>query len=416
MRVGFLVSRFPSLSETFVVNQITGLMDLGVDIDILPVTEGIYDGAHTEVADYSLRDRVFASPTVRNRRQLVSSVLRGAFSNHANLRRVLRMVGRKPEILFYPSWQLIADVLWRGQRYDQCDVLCCHHGPQGLRALRLRDAGVARGPIVTFFHGYDISGYLEKHGTDVYNTLFEKGEVFLTISERWKRRLLEIGCPKEKIRVHRMGVDLRKFEYNDRRISLNDKINIVTVGRLTEKKGIKYAIRAISEIKKKGYDVTYRVIGSGEEQAALRQLVDRLDINESVTLVGRLRQQEVVNVLRDSDLFILPSVTAKDGDQEGVPVALMEAMAMGLPVISTWHSGIPELVQHEENGMLVQERESHELAVAIARVIDDSELYEKIARNGRTTVENRFSVQSLNRELKQLFTGIIDQNGSKRND
>lgn len=155
-----------------------------------------------------------------------------------------------------------------------------------------------------------------------------------------------------------MGIDTKKFLFSPRKLRFDGKIHLLTVARLVEKKGIQYSIQAVAKVVKKYPQIEYKIAGDGPLKSDMESLIDGLKVNGNVKLLGGKQQGEIIELMKDADIFLAPSVTSNDGDQEGIPVAIMEALAQGLPVISTYHSGIPELVQDGISGFLVPERDT----------------------------------------------------------
>jgi colanic acid/amylovoran biosynthesis glycosyltransferase len=171
---------------------------------------------------------------------------------------------------------------------------------------------------------------------------------------------------------------------------------------------LEYAIRAIARLKASGRRLVYTVAGEGPLRAHLDRLIGELGLQAEVQLVGPKDKGEVVALLGLSHLFIAPSVTAEDGNQEGIPNALKEAMATGIPVISTRHSGIPELVESGESGFLVPERDSDALAERLAYLVDHPECWPSMGRAGRERIEAEFDSEKLNEELVELYREVVE--------
>ena len=147
-----------------------------------------------------------------------------------------------------------------------------------------------------------------------------------------------MGCPQEKITVSRMGVDLERFTRRPVKVP-GKPLQIISVARLTEKKGLHVAIEACRQLRARGVDFRYRILGIGPWERRLRTLIEQYQLEDYVEMPGFKPSHEVKAMLDEADVFLLPSVTGADGDMEGIPVALMEAMAVGIPVVSTLHSG-----------------------------------------------------------------------------
>ena len=411
MRIAVVVTSFPSLSQTFVLGQITGLIDRGHEVDIYSAASEPEEGGaeHAVVREYGLVKRTRYQPAraedgswARRLAATVYVLARYWWRDPAN---AWRIVKGPPERFGYASRLalLSAGAPFAGR--GAYDAVLCHFGPNGSRIARLREAGLVRGKIATVFHGYDMSRYLITSGPRSYERLFSKGDLFLPVSDFWRRRLISLGCPPERIAVHHMGIALSKFPLWPRRVAHEDAtVRLLTVARLVEKKGVEYAIRAVAAMRAAtDRRIEYRVIGDGPLRAQLQELVRELDAGDAVHLVGESNQAGVRAAMRRSDIFVAPSVVAEDGDMEGVPVSIMEAMACGLPVVSTLHSGIPELVHDRVTGYLVPERDVASLGRALVRLVDAPRLRRKLGMAGRGVVERSYDLDALNDRLVELL-------------
>jgi colanic acid/amylovoran biosynthesis glycosyltransferase len=267
--------------------------------------------------------------------------------------------------------------------------------------------------IVTTFHGFDLSALIKRKGRNHYQLLFRFGALFLPISDMWARTLRELGCDPGRIEVHRVGIDCALNEFRERRLDprANAPVKLISVGRLVEKKGHAYTLRALAELRRVRPDlsVTLDIVGEGELMEALKAETAALQLEDIVRFHGGLPHGPTLALLDDADVFILPSVTAEDGDMEGIPVSLMEAMARGMPVISTYHSGIPELVEDGVSGFLVPERDVTALAEAIQRTINSAAKWPEIGRAGRRTVEDNFNRRKLGLRLIEHYCSLLPQ-------
>ncbi|TKJ02706.1 colanic acid biosynthesis glycosyltransferase WcaL, partial [Bacillus cereus] len=261
------------------------------------------------------------------------------------------------------------------------------------------------GKILTFFHGNDITGFVSKFGADIYNPLFQSKTLLLPISNLWENKLLNLGAKSENITIHHMGVNLNKFEYVPPELIETKYIKVLLIGRLTAKKGIDVAIESVHYLREKGFSVFLTVIGDGEEKENLQNMIKKFNLEDRIILKGWLTQETVNQYIKESTLIILPSRTAKNGDMEGIPVSLMEAMARGKLVISTYHSGIPELIKNEYNGWLVPENDSLALAEKVEEVISKKNLWPMISYNARRTIYEEFNIEFLNQKLIKVIQG-----------
>jgi len=331
------------------------------------------------------------------------------FTNHFHdnqwaLLKTLNVFKYKEEAISLRTVYKVVPFLGRGDY----EVIHCHFGPNGQRAIFLKELGIFTGKIITVFHGYDMSQYIQKHGGDVYKHLFDKGDLFLPISDRWKKELISMGCPEDKIRVHHMGIDPQRYDSIQNKIRCSDKIRILSIGRFVEKKGIRYGIEAVGRIIEKHPEIEYRIIGDGELRNEVELIINQTNLREKVKLLGWKSQEEILTFIKDSDIFLAPSVTSEDFDQEGIPVVLMEAMAMCLPVLSTYHSAIPELVSDGVSGLLVPERDVDSLANSLAYLIDHPQIWAEMGLSGRQIVEERFNINKLNDNLVELYDRLVN--------
>lgn len=193
-----------------------------------------------------------------------------------------------------------------------------------------------------------------------------------------------------KISYIRHGLDLSK--YQPQPSPSNGQPKILAVGRLSEKKGFAHLTRACRILKDQGYNFTCHIVGEGPQRPELRDLIRQLSLEDTVILHGALPHEEVIESYRQATIFVLPCVKSSDGDMDGIPNALAEAMAMQLPVVSTDISGIPELIDDQANGLLVPPGDDDALATAMARLLDNPTLREKLARNGRQSIVAAFDV------------------------
>ena len=405
MRIAFLLGTFPLLSESFVLNQITGLIDRGHELDVYAERRGAPGEAHPDVHAYGLLERARFEA-------LPQSPLLRALQLPARLARdplpvgsLARALDVRRHGLEAASLRLLYSALpfAPARRYD---VVHAHFGANGRKAALLSEIGLLAGPLVTAFHGADVSLYPRQRGADVYAPLFRSGALFLPISARWNDQLVALGCPRDKIVVHRMGVDTRRFVPPAAGGKLGRSLRLVTVARLVEKKGIEYALRALAMLRRSGHDVEYAVAGGGPLRPALEALARELALGAAVRWHGPLGHDQLPQLLAESDVFVAPSVTAEDGDEEGIPVSIMEGMAAGLPVVATDHSAIPELVEDGVSGWLVAERDPEALADRLARLAGDPARRAAMGQAGRARVSAEFDVNRLNDRLVALYAGL----------
>ncbi|MEM8778271.1 MAG: glycosyltransferase, partial [Cyanobacteria bacterium P01_G01_bin.49] len=287
------------------------------------------------------------------------------------------------------------------------DIIHCQFGTQSYRGIWFRKINNPQAYLVTTFRGEDISKYVHQEGENVYNNLFKIGNFFLTNCDFFRKRIINLGCDPNLIYVLRSGLNCQQFEFKPRHLQVGEKIRIATTGRLVEKKGIEYSIRAVAKQAKQTPNLEYIIIGDGELRESFEQLINQLDVQQMIKLVGWKNETEIKEILDQSHIFIAPSITAKDGNQDAPINVLKEAMAMGLPVISTYHGGIPELVQEGVSGYLVPERNVDALADKLSELIQHPERWNEMGKAGRTYVEKHYDLDPLNDTLVEIYQQVI---------
>jgi colanic acid/amylovoran biosynthesis glycosyltransferase len=404
MRIAFIVGEFPLLSETFIIDRITGLLDRGHDVEIFGQRPAGGGCMHASVERYRLLERTTYQPRFQERR--VPRYLRGlgllATRGVHHPRRALRALdlvryGRHAASL---SMLHAAAPLLHGPAYD---VVHCHFGPVAVRGALLHDAGIVRGRLVASFYGHDVTRYPRERGRNVYRHLFDRVEVVLALSEHMRRQLVDLGCDAAKVRVHRLGVDCERFRPVARATASGSPFRVLGIGRLVEKKGFGDALRAVAHLRDGGVVVRFDLVGDGPLGSSLRSLARQLGLDEQVRWHGARTARDVQALLADADVLLAPSVTAADGDTEGIPTVIQEAMACAVPVVSTRHSGIPELIEDGVSGILADEGDVAVLAAALQRLADDARFRRTMGAAGRACVEQSFNLERQLDELCMMY-------------
>jgi colanic acid/amylovoran biosynthesis glycosyltransferase len=290
-------------------------------------------------------------------------------------------------------------------------IKCLHarYGPAGLDLLPF--ARKNRLPLITSFHGFDASKRVRQN--QLYRIklkrLFREGNAFTVVSNHMKQRLVQLGCPAKKIILIRSGIDLRKFPMQPPQPVIDDRFRLLSVGRLTEKKGMDTLIKAFALVHSHYPHAALTIVGDGEEKQKLRQLIGKYGLWQHVKLMGAKPHDVVQRELARCHLFVIACKTAKNGNQEGIPNVLMEAMATGRPVVSTYHAGIPELVEHKQTGFLVPERSPSKLAEMIIQVLSERSTWPELVARAREKVERQHDIQKQRAELEKLYVRMINR-------
>jgi colanic acid/amylovoran biosynthesis glycosyltransferase len=400
MKIAFIVSVFPRLSETFILDQITGLLDMGHDVKIFAYNNPGETKVHQDVYDYRLKERVYYWNIPQNKiLRILTAIfltLLNFFINPIKIINFLNVFKYGKEA--FSSKILILHPFLK----EKFDIIHCHFGTNGILGTYLKKRNVA-GKYITSFHGYDVNRYPKIAGEKVYHDLFNSGDLFTANTEFTKQQLINIGCEKNKIVILPMGLSIDKFKFSVKEIKPGESIKILTVGRLTEKKGHEIAIRAVAYLIPKYENILYNIVGEGSLRVHLENLVSELNIGRYVKFLGEVEQGEVIKLYEQAHIFLLPCVTAKDGDKEGQALVLQEAQAMGIPVVSTFHNGIPEGVLNGKSGFLVPENDVEALYRQIEYIITHPEKWPEMGRYGREFIEGKYDMRKLNKQLLSIY-------------
>lgn len=398
VKIAYIVSRFPKISETFILYEMQALAEQGVDIELFPLVRHHEPVMHAEAEEW---------------------VQQAHYAKWFSLEVVYSQIFwllRAP-LRFFTLWR---DILWAHR-----------NSPKFLTRSAMTvwlAAGMARAMLdlnIEHIHAHwathattaayavhrltGISYSFTAHAHDIYvdtSMLAEKlctAAFCVTISE-YNRQLLDQRYGEElvaRLYVLHCGVDVNLFKPPNKRIP--DPITIVTVAALEEKKGHRYLLEACKLVLQSGIDFQCALIGDGPERSHLEAQVNELGLTDHVTLWGSQPRSEVISLLHGADLMVLPSVSLDTGKQEGIPVALMEALALELPVVATDISGISELVEHEKTGLLVPERDAKALADAIIHLIQNPELASELGKNGREVILDEFNLEKNSKRLNELI-------------
>jgi colanic acid/amylovoran biosynthesis glycosyltransferase len=401
VRIASFIPSFPAFSEGFILSQLTELIDQGCEIDIFSHSPGDTSKIHPDVENYRLMDRTHywaaGSRGLRAIRYLGRAVRSGARDPLGLLRTLNPRFGRDAlgvTQLYTAALQL---------REGEYDVIHCHFGTTAAAPALLRDCLKLPAKVITTFYGSDVTRYPLLRGAKCYSRLFSHGDHFLALSESMRTRLIALGCPEQKLSVHHLGVRCDKIAFRPPELEIGSPVRLVSAARLVEKKGLEYAIRAVALLRDEKFDVQFDVFGDGPLRDSLESLINELELRDQVKLHGRATQPEVVRAIQRGHIFVLPSVTASDGDEEGTPTVIIEAMASGLPVVSTRHSGIPEQVEDGVSGLLVTERDALGLANALKKLLQEPARWSAMGSAGRRRAERAFDSRALARDLLSLY-------------
>lgn len=374
--------------ETFILNQLHGLGEsFNPSITALhhykEFTGGIYKGRKVEILNSSFPSHVFHSVWQRvnfNENKYAAFPLRQ--------KKLERIIAR-----------------------ENIQLIHAHYGQMGLNILPAAVGGNI--PLLTTFHGNDASSLLgvRRYRSSLPSLFRYRHSYIIAVSERIRMRLVSLGAPEERTFCHYIGTDTDRFQpgkvYSEGPLIKKQKVNFLQISNFVEKKGHIYTIEAFNRLVRKYSHVFLTLAGEGIMRKACESRVRSLGLEDRVKFTGRIEHREVKRYMEESDIFVHHSIIPSDMSEEGIPTVVMEAMACGLPVLSTFHAGIPELVEDGVNGFLAEERNVEQYEENMEKMLWAD--WQKMSLASRAVVERKFDVSRQNRELEKIYSGIIQK-------
>jgi colanic acid/amylovoran biosynthesis glycosyltransferase len=322
-------------------------------------------------------------------------------------RRVTLGIARGREFLSQQTSKKIAAQMLA----DQIKVIHAHFGRAGYLGLPI--ARQAKLPIVTSFYGYDVSQYggLPKWQRN-YRVLFEQGDLFLCLGAQMQKNLIALGCAPEKTRIHHLGVDISGIEFKSRVWDGTTPLRVLIAAAFRPKKGIPYALEALGRLQKR-VELELTIIGdvldtsdSLPEKQRIMKAIEVNGLKNCTTLLGMRPYSFLLDQAYLHHIFLAPSIKADDGDMEGTPMVLADMAATGIPIISSQHSDIPELILDGETGLLANEKDVDGLATRLYWLADNTDQWEAMSRRAREHIEREFDTHTQAARLEAIYDSL----------
>lgn len=373
MKIGYVLDKFPKTSETFIYNEVEGLSNKH-DISVFSI-----DKSPDEIPDKV--DIIYSDDLYKEGAKAFSSFIRGDLIQRSVVEAYHHMVANQFK-----------------KESDDLEMLHRHFPTNSVIYYLSKELDI---PYTLTTHARDI---FSKVRYDHLKEILDEAERIITISDYNKNYMIdEFSLQPSKIDVVHMGIDTKKFSPSPPNGNIT---NILTVARLVEKKGIRYGIEAFSRLSEKYPELHYNIIGEGPMKDDLKNLIEDLDIKNKISLLGRVLEKRLLEEYKKADIFMLPCVIAKDGDRDGIPMVLMESMAKEKLVISTEVSGIPELIDDGENGIMVEPKSPGDLARKIEMVIEGEVDIKSMCKNARKKVCKDFNLDDQLTEMDEIFQDV----------
>ena len=265
-----------------------------------------------------------------------------------------------------------------------------------------------KNPSIVSFHGADVMVDMNKSAyREATLQMLDAVKLVLVRSESLRRAIVDLGCEPEKVEIQRTGIPLQEFAFRDRAVPKNGEWRFVQGGRLIEKKGLPVTLRAFEVFVRQYPNATLTIAGEGPLLGELETLARELKIAERVSFTGFVSQERLREIYYRSHIFLHPSQTGRDGNQEGIPNSMLEAMATGLPVFATDHGGIPEAIENGVSGVLVRERDEFALVETLLDVVRDPGFLSRIAQSGTEAVRKNFDLATQAQRLEEIYLRTI---------
>lgn len=395
-KIAYYVQRFPQISQGFVYNQMAAPHDMGWDTKVIACR--CADASHIpqEASRCGYMERRsyldWAATEIALARKLLGNTLTRKlleFRHQVHSRRHTQKPLRFP-----------------GGNYD---IIHAQFGYSGTVALQHRQLGMIEGPILTAFRGYDLTGFYRLKGPHYYDALKAEGDLFLPSCHYFKEMLIADGFPTERVKVIYSGINTTPLEHlpRPRGGDADEVVRVLSVGRLTAKKGFDVGIKAFAKAAAQCGNLRYCIVGGGDLDKELRELAATLGVLDRIEFAGEKDQEAVYPYLAKSDIFLHPSVTPASGDMDGAANAPKEGAAAGLPVIVSNHGGLKEVIEQGSGGYVVQEKDSDTIADHLISLAQDASLRTQMGVAARARALALFKREHINQQIMETYQEFL---------
>ncbi len=391
-RVGYVVKRYPRFSETFVVNEVLAHEAAGLNVEIFSLRP---------CTDTHFQDRICRVKAPW--KQLDQTVPKPVY--------FLDMLRIKAKT-FPAVWEASQDPFVDAVSLCQAIELATRVQQNGITHLHAHFATssatvamwAAKFAGITYSvtaHAKDI--FHEQVNADELQQKLDAADAVITVSHFNYSYLSETYGVASKLHCVYNGMDLDELPFTN---NVQSTRRLLGVGRFVKKKGFDDLIRACGLLRDRGIDFECDIVGGGDEEQALRDLIDEMSLHEQVRLVGLLPQVEVKQLVREAALFVAPCVISEDGDRDGLPTVLLESMAQGTACVATDVTGIPEIIEDQKTGLLAPQNNPAKLADVIAAVLDNPSLRQACANQARQLIETQFDSRETSAQIRRIFDSV----------
>ena len=410
IHIQYIFRSFPKISELFLVNEIIGMIKWGIKVSIVSLYKpSNLNQVHDDTIHYGLLDKTYYLNIPLGIKKPINIFIRTIYGQvklfigtKISLRSKIKvssfsLKNKKRRITLVNLVDLINHIA-----VEKPDLLYFHFATHAGDLIILRK--IFKIPCVVYLHGYDFSKNLPFDELN-YPEMFYCGDWFFTNSNYSAGKIIKLGCQESKLSVLGLPLDEHSYPFLIRK--RRSRIKLLTVGRLVEKKGMEYSIRAVERLVKDFPELEYNIIGAGKLEMYLKDLIESLQMGKNIFLLGSRTKAEVIRYMLDSDIFVLSSITAKDGDTEGLGVVLLESQLTGMPVVATLHNGFTDAVKDGISGYLVPEKDVDALYNRLRWLIENPQEWESLGRAGREHVVANYSEKVYMEKITQRLKSIV---------
>lgn len=411
MRIALAITEFPSASQTFVLDHAVGLIARGHTVSLHPLKLGQTAAAHASIERLGLMRRVRPAPPVLPTKRLA----RGKALLHPAWRGLLRHPLLAARFLLDRSGHRLERLRRCLSFWDEAaglDLVHAHSGYNGVRLLPLYECGHLSAPLVVTFHGHDVHAFLRGRPLGFYAPLFARAAALVVCSGFMRERLLALGAPAGKLHLIPNGIDLAQIAFQSRDARPQGTLQLLTIGRLVPFKGVQHLLAALALPALRDLDLKLHIVGEGPLRAALLAQAEAAGLGAKVIFHGACAREKVLALMGESDLYIAPAIVDAEGNTETQGVALIEAMASGLPVIASAVGGIAEALG-DAAVALVAPAEPGALAAAIAEWASNPATASTHSLRGRQRVEQHYSATRWLDRLLALYDSVRPSGAGK---
>lgn len=407
-KIIFKISEFPHVSETFIIAQIITAITLNYDVVIL--VNKVLDfkqSLHEELLlKHKIKDLIVVEDVSipKNKIAKFLKIFYLFISNLSSLTSILNFYKFQKEKSF--SW--IYYWVFYQQFNDSNSIFHIQYGNNKSPIDVLKAKCNFKAKVITTFHGHDaffpMHGFIPNEG--YYDLLFESADVITANTKYLADKIVQLGCPIEKLQLVPVGVDTTCFNDTNKLQNTNLTLKLINVGRLDPVKGQKHLIEIVNQIVKKGIDVNLLIVGDGEERSNLDELIEQYNLSNKVKLVGKKTQSEIKEMYLHSDLYVFAAVPLPDGRRETQGLATLEAQACGLPIIAYDSGGVKYTIKENVTGFLFNEFEIDKVLEKLLFLNENRAVIQEMSNNCFKFVEENYSQKVINEKWSSIYSNL----------